>query len=44
MGMGQAAAVSAVLASRSGLTPAEVAMKEIRQLLEEHGAIVPAQV
>jgi hypothetical protein len=44
MGMGQAAAVAAVLASRSGTTPAEVPLGEIRQLLEEHGAIVPAQV
>ena len=44
MGMGQAAAVAAVLASRSGKTPAEVPLKNIRQLLEEHGAIVPAQV
>lgn len=41
MGMGQAAAVSAVLASRSGKTPAEVPMKDIWQLLKEHGAIVP---
>ena len=44
MGMGQAAAVAAVLANRSGKTPAEVPMEEIRQLLEEHGAIVPARV
>lgn len=42
MGMGQAAAVAAVLASKSGKTPAEVPMKDIRQLLEEHGAIVPS--
>ena len=41
MGMGQAAAVSAVLASRSGKTPAEVPLADIRQLLKEHGAIVP---
>lgn len=41
MGMGQAAAVTAVLASRSGSTPAEVPLEDIRQLLEEHGAIVP---
>ena len=44
MGMGQAAAVAAVLASRSGKTPAEVPLEDIRQLLEEHGAIIPAQV
>ena len=43
MGMGQAAAVAAVLASRSGKTPAEVPMEDIRQLLEKHGAIVPAK-
>lgn len=43
MGMGQAAAVAAVLASRSGKTPAEVPFEYIWQLLEEHGAIVPAQ-
>ena len=43
MGMGQAAAVAAVLASRSGTTPAEVPLKDIWQLLEEHGAIVPVQ-
>ena len=43
MGMGQAAAVSAVLASRSGKTPADVPMKDTWQLLKEHGAIVPVQ-
>jgi len=42
MGMGQAAAVAAVLASRSGKSPEEVPMEDIRQLLEEHGAIVPS--
>ncbi len=41
MGMGQAAAASAVLASKSGKTPSEVPLNDIRQLLEEHGAIVP---
>ena len=44
MGMGQAAAVAAVLASRSGKTPAEVPLTDIWQLLEEYGAIVPKQV
>jgi len=43
MGMGQAAAVAAVLASRSGRTPEEVPLKDIWQLLKEHGAIVPVQ-
>lgn len=42
MGMGQAAAATAVLACRSGKTPAEVSLKNIRQLLEEHGAIIPS--
>ena len=42
MGMGQAAAACAVLSVRSGNTPAEVPLKDIRQLLEEHGAIVPS--
>jgi hypothetical protein len=41
MGMGQAAAATAVLASRSGKTPSEVPLGDIRQLLKEHGAIVP---
>jgi hypothetical protein len=41
MGMGQAAAVAAVLANRSGKSPEEVPMEDIRQLLEKHGAIVP---
>ena len=44
MGMGQAAAVAAVLACRSGITPAEVPMEDIWQLLEAHGAIVPESV
>jgi hypothetical protein len=43
MGMGQAAAVSAVLASKSGRTPAEVPLKDTWKLLKEHGAIVPFQ-
>jgi hypothetical protein len=41
MGMGQAAAVAAVLASRKGCTPAEVPIDDIKQVLKEHGAIVP---
>jgi len=43
MGMGQAAAVAAVLASKQGTTPAEVPINDIKQLLNEHGAIVPTQ-
>lgn len=41
MGMGQAAAVTAVLAARSGTTPLQVPLGEIHALLEEHGQIVP---
>ena len=44
MGMGQAAAVAAVLASKNGTTPAEVPMEEVKQMLKDHGAIVPTQV
>jgi glycine/D-amino acid oxidase-like deaminating enzyme len=43
MGMGQAAAVAAVLASKQGTTPADVPIGDIKQLLKEHGAIVPSQ-
>jgi glycine/D-amino acid oxidase-like deaminating enzyme len=41
MGMGQAAAVAAVLASKLGCTPAKVPIDDIKQELKEHGAIVP---
>lgn len=41
MGMGQAAAVTAVLASRLNTTPSSVPLKEIRQNLKAHNAIVP---
>lgn len=41
MGMGQAAAVTAVLASRMNTTPSSVPLKEIRQNLKAHNAIVP---
>jgi glycine/D-amino acid oxidase-like deaminating enzyme len=44
MGMGQAAAVAAVLASQKEISPAEVPINEIREMLKEHGAIVPNQV
>jgi hypothetical protein len=43
MGMGQAAAAAAVLAIQQGKTPGEVAVEDIKQLLKEHGAIVPTQ-
>lgn len=42
MGMGQAAAVTAVLAARQGSTPGAVPLDEIRQELKRHQAIVPA--
>jgi hypothetical protein len=41
MGMGQAAAAAAVVANLQGKTPGEVDIKDIRKLLEEHGAVVP---
>jgi hypothetical protein len=41
MGMGQAAAVTAVLAARSRTTPLDVPLDQIRSKLEEQGAIVP---
>ena len=42
MGMGQAAAVAAALACKQGTTPAEVPINDIKQMLKEHGAIVPS--
>ena len=42
MAMGQAAGVAAALAARSGVSPQQVALGEIRQTLQAHGAIVPA--
>jgi len=41
MGMAQAAAAVAVLAIKYNKTPLEVPIQEIRQLIEEHGGIVP---
>jgi len=41
MGMGQAAAATAVIANLQRKTPAEVTMADLRALLIEHGAIVP---
>ena len=41
MGMGQAAAVTAVLAARSRTTPLDVPLDQIRAKLKEQGAIVP---
>lgn len=44
MGMGQAAAATAVLANKLKKTPAEVPAEAVKRLLKEHGAIVPGQV
>ena len=41
MAMGQAAACTAVLAAKSGTTPRDVPLAEIRTVLREYGAIVP---
>jgi len=41
MGMGQAAGVTAALAARSGTTPLQVPLADIRRELARHGAIVP---
>jgi len=41
MGMGQAAAVAAVLANKQGTTPSAVPIPEVKQLLKKHGAIIP---
>lgn len=41
MAAGQAAGAMAALSARSGASPEELPMADIRQLLEAHGAIVP---
>ncbi|MFY0626785.1 MAG: FAD-dependent oxidoreductase [Reichenbachiella sp.] len=41
MGMGQSAAAAAVLASKHGITPANVPLEDIKRLLKDHGAILP---
>ena len=41
MGMGQAAGATAVLANLQNKTPLEVSIKDIRQLIGEHGGIIP---
>lgn len=41
MGMGQAAAAAAVLAIKHQVTPAEVPLGELKNMLKEHGGIVP---
>lgn len=44
MAMAQAAAVTAVLAAKAGITPLDVPLKEIHDLLRQHGAIIPGDV
>ncbi len=44
MGMGQAAGVAAALAAKAGTTPLGVPLKEIHDLLRQHGAIIPGDV
>ena len=44
MGMGQAAGAAAALACKLGKTPIDVPMKDLRQLITEHGGIVPGIV
>ncbi len=41
MAMGQTAGVAAALASRHNTTPLKVPLKKIREMLVDHGAIVP---
>lgn len=41
MAMGQAAGATAALAAATGVTPLNVPLKDIREMLEQHGAIVP---
>ncbi len=40
MAVGQAAAVTAVIAARKGMTPSDVSLDEIRDILVKHNAIV----
>ncbi len=42
MAMGQAAGAAAALAAEKGVTPLQVPLQEIHQLLMKHGAIIPA--
>ncbi|MBL9212122.1 MAG: FAD-dependent oxidoreductase [Opitutaceae bacterium] len=43
MAMGQAAGATAALAARSGTTPKQVPLADLRSTLAKHGAIVPAR-
>lgn len=42
MAMGQAAGATAALAAQTNASPLEVPLKDIRRVLREHGAIIPA--
>ena len=44
MGMGQAAGAAASLAAKAGITPLDVPLKELHDLLRVHGAIIPGDV
>jgi hypothetical protein len=41
MAMGQAAGGTAALAAKLGVSPLEVPLEKIRDLLRDHGAIIP---
>jgi hypothetical protein len=41
MAMGQAAGAAAALAARQNTTPLKVPLNDIRNMLREHGAIIP---
>lgn len=43
MAMGQAAGAMAALSSKSGTTPLELELEVVRDLLRQHGAIVPGE-
>ena len=43
MGMGQAAGVAAALAAKTGTTPLDVPLGDIRSLLRKHGQIIPSK-
>ena len=44
MAMGQAAGAAAALSAKAGSTPLEIPLKEIHDLLRQHGAIIPGDV
>jgi hypothetical protein len=44
MAMGQAAGAAAAISAKAGSTPLEIPLKEIHDLLRQHGAIIPGDV